>query len=116
MKLLFAYSQAFLKKDKEAVEQLNSRYEIKKDVVYMIAKVTDAISLFNKLKVKEREENMCEYLQEIWNDGLSIGEARGAHGMVKIMKSFCVPPEEMIGRLMEELKLERVEAEKYVQG
>ncbi|MFI3212618.1 MAG: Rpn family recombination-promoting nuclease/putative transposase [Eubacteriales bacterium] len=77
VKLLFAYTQAFIKKDKEKVEELNHKYNIKKDVVYMIGKIVDGTNLLKIREEDEGESNMCEYLQDIWDEGWLKGELDG---------------------------------------
>lgn len=120
VKLLFSYTQAFLKKDKEKVEELNNEYHIKKDVVYMIAKITDAMKLLQVAVEEEGETDMCEYIDEVWENGKKAGKKAGEKvGRKKMTKEAIINIIETLNLTVEEamdaLKISEEERKQYME-
>lgn len=76
VKMLFEYSQAITKKDRSRIEELDSKYQLKEDVLCAIGKFVDISEAKQKIgKEKKEEISMCELFDDIREEGREEGDA-----------------------------------------
>ncbi|MFI3208493.1 MAG: Rpn family recombination-promoting nuclease/putative transposase [Eubacteriales bacterium] len=112
VKMLFEYSQAIVKKDRNRIAELEKEYRLSEDVIYAMGKFIDIGEAKEKLRKEKVEDiSMCELFDDIRAEGKAEGKAEA---IVKLLRRFNTTTEEIVVELMRELRIKEEEAKKYL--
>ncbi len=114
VKQVIEYSQAFMKKDMEQVKEISQEQTTTQEVIYMVGKITksqEVVKYLEEKKEVKEEDNMCEFITELVQDG----ERRGKiEGKIEAYREFGISDSQIVDNIIQQYQMSTQEAWEYV--